>query len=169
MTSPNTVHEQWLSSVEELLGPYRHRVAYGNLRSQTTEWNNEGEQVTNLAVVYELPGGSTNQINISYNHATARFSFLGLDADTEHVSADPRQALEMLEQAVQEIPQRRLQRLCEDIDRWFGEGKTSHEMFQEINSLMQTDFKGGSLTHQELKAGIAHVLQIGGRSAPPGE
>lgn len=166
-TTSNRTREEWLRAVEALLRPYRHRVGYGNLRYQATEWNSGGEKTTNLAVVYELPGGSTNQINVSYNHATSRFSFLGLDADAEQVSADPQQAMTMLEQAIREIPQRRLQRLYEDIERWFGEGKTSHEMFQEINSLLQTDFKGGSLTHQELKAGINHVLKLGGRSTPP--
>jgi hypothetical protein len=164
-TTSDNLRDRWLHSVEALLEPYRHRVAYGNLRAQTTEWNSGGEKMTNLAVVYELPGGSTNQINVSYNHASCRFSFLGLDADAEQVSEDPEQAMAMLRQAVREIPERRLQRLFEDIDRWFGEGKTSHEMFQEINSLMQTDFKGGSLTLQELKAGIHYVLELGHKHA----
>ena len=165
-SSDPTRHE-WLRSALALLRPYRHRVGYGNLRHETTEWTSDGEKTTNLAVVYELPGGSTNQINISYNQATEGFSFLGLDADSEQVSSDPQQALGMLEEAVRQIPERRLERLYEDIERWFGEGKTSHEMFKEINSLLQTDFKGGSLTHQELKAGIHHILKLGGRATPP--
>ena len=170
MTTPSdSIHDQWLRSIEALLQPYRHRIAYGNLRWQTTEWESGAERTTNLAVVYELPGGSTNQINVSYNHVGSRFSFLGLDADSEQVSENPQEATRMLEEAIREIPERRLARLYEDIERWFGEGKTSHEMFQEINSLMQTDFKGGSLTHQELKAGINHVLKLGGKSTPPRE
>lgn len=150
---------QWRRRVAELLAGYEHKVSYGNLRANYSEWGADGGALTNLAVVYELPGGSTNQINQTFRQADGVFCYLDADG-VECFSGDPEPALQLLEQAIARIPERRRQSLQETIERWFGEGKTKQEIFQEINSLLQTDFKGGSLTHTELKAGINYVLQL---------
>jgi len=153
--------EEWEQRFGELLADYRHRIGYGNLRAQRSEWNNSVSPIINFALVYELPGGSSSQINIEYHTADQSFRYLDADTAEECTSCDPTAVLDMLRDSISRIPARREQRLREDIDRWFGEGKTSHEMFLEINKLLQTDFKGGSLTSQELKGGIRYIMQIG--------
>jgi len=152
--------QQWQQRLERVLADYEYRVAYGNLRAQRSEWTGQAP-VVNFALVYELPGGSTSQINVEYHPRDDCFRLLDADTAQEISCADPDAVLEMVHESIRRIPQRRLHRLREDVDRWFGEGKSSHEMFLEINKLLQTDFKGGSLTHQELKAGINYILQLG--------
>ena len=152
--------QEWEQRFDDLLADYRHRIGYGNLRAQRTEWNN-CSPIINFALVYELPGGSSSQINVEYHTADQSFRYLDADTAEECATCDPQAVLEMLRTSISRIPARREQSLRQDIDRWFGEGKSSHEMFLEINKLLQTDFKGGSLTSQELKAGIHYVMQIG--------
>lgn len=152
--------QEWEQRFDELLADHRHRIGYGNLRAQRTEWN-DGSPIVNFALVYELPGGSSSQINVEYHTADDSFRYLDVDTTEERASHDPETVLEMLRTSIARIPARREQSLRDDIDRWFGEGKSSHEMFLEINKLLQTDFKGGSLTSQELKAGIHYVMKIG--------
>jgi len=159
--------EQWQQRLRALLADYEHRLAYGNLRGQCFDWP-DGGQVATCALVYELPGGSTSQIHVEYNHAEGAFHFIDVDTAEEQSVPDGGEVLQAVAETIRRIPERRLQRLRQDIERWFGEGKSSHEVFLEINKLLQTDFKGGSLTHPELKAGIAYVLELGRQQAPAG-
>src|SRR4051812_243568 len=63
--------------IQECIGPVAGRVEYGNLRCRISEWDGgAGDTVTNIALVYETPGGSTDQINISYHHLTSLFSLV---------------------------------------------------------------------------------------------
>ena len=156
--------EQWEQRLQALLADCKYRVAYGNLRAQRFEWPGDGRVVT-FALVYELPGGSTSQINIEYHRADGAFHLMDVDSAEERCCRGGDAALDALRETIKRIPERRLRRLHEDIERWFGEGKSSHEMFLEINKLLQTDFKGGSLTHPELKAGIAYILELGRQNA----
>ncbi len=156
--------QQWEQRLEELLANYKYRVAYGNLRAQRSQWTASAE-VVNFALVYELPGGSSSQINVEYHAAEGCFRFIDVDTAEERTCHDPEQVLRMLRDSISRIPERRLQRLRDDIQRWFGEGKSSHDMFLEINKLLQTDFKGGTLTNQELKAGIQYILELGRKHA----
>jgi len=41
---------------------------------------------------------------------------------------------------------------------WLAEGKTRSEMFGEMNKLLQTEFLGGRIANEELKAGIQHIV-----------
>lgn len=152
--------QRWEQRFNQLVLDRQHRLSYGNLRWQRSEWSGSG-RVVNFALVHELPGGSSSQINIEYHAADDCFRFLDADTAEEIVCRDPEQVLRMVRDSISRIPARRVQRLHEDIDRWFAEGKSSHDMFLEINRLLQTDFKGGSLTHQELKAGINYILKLG--------
>ena len=158
--SSTPILEQWEQRFQALFDDYKYRVVYGNLRASRSEWNGDGGTV-NFALVYELPGGSSSQINIEYHRADGSFRFVDVDTAEERSCCDPHAALQALHESIKRIPERRLRRLREDIDRWFGQGKSSHDMFLEINKLLQTDFKGGSLTHQELKAGIGYILELG--------
>jgi len=152
--------QAWEHGLERLLADYKYRVGYGNLRAQRSQWDRDGE-VINFALVYELPGGSTSQVNIEYHSGEDCFRFLAPESTEEQCSREAEAVLSMVRDTIARIPARRMQRLREDINRWFGQGKSSHDMFLEINKLLQTDFKGGSLTHQELKAGVNYILELG--------
>ena len=47
--------------------PEERRIAYGNLRHEYSEYSRDGNTTVNIAVIYETPGGSTTQINITYD------------------------------------------------------------------------------------------------------
>jgi len=158
--------QDWQQRVTELLAAYAHKVSHGNLRSHCFHWQGEGQAITNLAVVYELPGGSSSQLNQSFHHREQVIHFLNGQGE-ECLTSDPAQAAAWLAEAVHHIPTRRAQSLREQIERWFGEGKSCPEIFREINQFLQTDFRGGTLTHAELKAGIRYVLEVARRPPPP--
>jgi hypothetical protein len=153
--------ENWQSALQEVLERYQHKVSYGNLRAEKTEWTDAGCRVSNLAIVYEVPGGSTNQINVCFGHDDGNFSYVNPVNHDEVSTRDGNEVLAMVESLIHQIPDARQQRLREDIERWFGEGRSHHEMFNEINKLLQLDFKGGSITHQELKYGINYIIELG--------
>jgi hypothetical protein len=153
--------QTWRRRVEEALAPFCNRVPYGNLRMAFSEWDLNGDPALNLAVVYEVPGGSTNQVNVVLSCRTGAFSYLSPEDGSEYTTDDMDAVIGMLERVAQSVPQERRRRLREDVERWFGEGRSNREMFLEINKLLQMDFKGGSITHHELKEGINYILELG--------
>jgi hypothetical protein len=153
--------QNWRQRVEEALAPFVSRVPYGNLRVAFSDWDVNGDPALNLAMVYEVPGGSTNQINVTLSYGSGVFSYLSPDDGSEHTTGDIETVVAMLERVARGVPEERRRRLREDVERWFGEGRTHREMFLEINKLLQMDFKGGSITHHELKDGINYILELG--------
>ncbi|HEX2951582.1 MAG TPA: hypothetical protein VHV83_18750 [Armatimonadota bacterium] len=141
------------------MAPHEHQVPYGNLRSEFSEWDEESGKVSNLAIVYEVPGGSTNQINVTYLHSSNTFLYLGLDAQEERNTSDLNDVLRMVEAAIERIPAIRKESLLKDIDRWAGQGMGQRDLFQKMNKLLQIeDLVGGTITMHEMKFGIAHIL-----------
>jgi len=153
--------QTWRRHLEEALAPFLNRIPYGNLRLAFSEWDVNGVSSLNLAMVYEVPGGSTNQINVILGRDTGVFSYISPEDGAEHTTEDMEPVIAMLAGIARRVPQERRRRLREDVERWFGEGRTHHEMFLEINKLLQMDFKGGSITHHELKEGINYILELG--------
>lgn len=150
---------EWTSKVHEVMTPHLHQVSYGNLRSEFTSWDEESGAVANLAIVYEVPGGSTNQINITYFESTDLFMYLALDTHEEVCTAFFEEVLQMVEEAVARIPAIRRQRLTDDIDRWAAAGLAQRDLFQKVSQLLQIeDLRGGTITMHEMKHGIAHIL-----------
>ena len=154
--------QQWKQQIEEHLAPFAHKIPYGNLRFAFTDALLGEAPATNLAMVYEVPGGSTNQINVIARHDAEEFHYLSPDDHEERITYDPEEVTGMLEQVARSVPELRRERLREEIQRWFGEGRSRQEMFVEINKLLQMDFKGGSITHHELKESINYILELGG-------
>lgn len=151
--------QAWVEAIRELCAPYQHQIPYGNLRSEYSAWEETPETVANLAIVYEVPGGSTNQINITYYESSKMFSYLGLEAQEEQCTSSLDDVLRMVATAVERIPAIRKRRLLEDIDRWAAQGLGQRDLFQKMNGLLQIeDLRGGTITMQEMKAGIAHIL-----------
>ena len=154
---------QWnkfLELVNERLSPFQGMITYGNLRWETQSWG-EGEVSTYIfSLVYETPGGSTNQISIYYRPALGRFEALGEEEKNDLRTESVEEVLNWLEERVRRIPQVRLAKLKSNIDEWFASGRTRMEMLQEMNKLLQMDFKGGSITHTELKEGIQYIVSL---------
>ncbi len=138
--------------------PAERRIRYGNLRSEISPSSGNGD-VTNAAVVYETPGGSTTQINITFDEGRCIFSYLGEDLAETVTCSDPDEVIEMVRRHAHGIPAKRMRALTGTIDLWLSEGKTRREMFVEMNKLLQNEFLGGRITNDELKAGIRHIVQ----------
>lgn len=147
--------------LDELITSCRHpdekRIRYGNLRSEVSEGSGNG--VTNAAVVYETPGGSTTQINITYDEDEQVFTYLSEDLGKTVTCEDPHEVLEMVRRHTASIPRKRMRALFNTIDIWLSEGKSRREMFGEMNKLLQSEFLGGRITTDELKAGIHHIVR----------
>ena len=150
---------EWVVAVEAIIAPEVHQLAYGNLRTALTQWDDGAGNIINLAIVYEVPGGSTNQINISFIESTCAFSYLALDSQEERHTSSLDEVLQMTEQAVIAIPGDRRRRLTEEIDRWAEQGMRQADLFQNMTKLLQMEgLCGGAITYQEMKAGIAYIL-----------
>ncbi|HEY3379637.1 MAG TPA: hypothetical protein VGL77_19350 [Armatimonadota bacterium] len=150
---------EWAVKVQTVLAPHLHQVPYGNLRSEFSRWEEEEGPVANLAIVYEVPGGSTNQINVTYFESSCQFSYLALDSHDELCTGEVDEVIRMVEDAVGRIPAIRRNRLLEDLDRWAAQGMSQKDLFQQMNKLLQIeDLRGGTITMHEMKYGISHIL-----------
>jgi hypothetical protein len=139
--------------------PEERRIGYGNLRHEYCEWCRGSQNDTNIAVIYEVPGGSTTQINITYNHETGEFSYLDADLEDSVVTRDPDQVFDFIENHVRTIPAKRLQQIENTVAEWISQGKGRSEIFAELNKLLQTEFLGGRVTNKELKHGIQYLVK----------
>lgn len=154
---------EWFKSrLDETLTSYTQpqdlRIGYGNLRHEYSQWRRSAEVSTNIAIIYETPGGSTAQINITYTHHTQQFSYIDHTRDQKVTTAEPRQVLHMIEQQISRIPTKRLDQLQQQIDTWVGEGKSRSQLFAELNKLLQTEFLGGRINATELKQSIQYSI-----------
>lgn len=139
--------------------PEERRIGYGNIRHEYCEWCREGVNDTNIAIIYETPGGSTTQINITFNHLTGEFMYLNEDLETQVFITDPDQVLQYVEDHMRQIPGKRLVQIEKTIDAWVSQGKGRSEIFAELNKLLQTEFLGGRVNNNELKHGIQHLVK----------
>jgi hypothetical protein len=146
--------------VESFARPRERRIAYGNLRHEYSEWGEGNDGQTNVALIYETPGGSTTQINVTFDHGTGEFNYLSPEGAQKVTTHDPNQPLQMIVGEVRAIPQRRMQSLQAQIENWCEEGKCQRELFAEMNRLLQSDFLGGSITQRELRLGIKHAIEL---------
>lgn len=145
----------------ELIDGYAGKIEYGNLRLEIYDGNTgDGVVSGRIALAYETPGGSTNQFGITYEGA----EFQMLDASAEQILElhQPEEVAERVEHQVQGIPEYRLKRLRQDIDQWASAGSSRRHMLEELNRMMrmQTEFRGGSLTLDELTDACRYVQQI---------
>ena len=139
--------------------PEERRIGYGNIRHEYAEWTRDGTHDTNIAVIYETPGGSTTQINVNYNHGTGEFAYLDENLKDTVTTADPDDVLRFFERHIHQIPDKRLVQVEKTIDRWVSQGKGRLEIFSELNKLLQMEFLGGRINNSELKHGIQHVVR----------
>jgi len=135
------------------------RIGHGNLRHEYSQWRRDSDGPTNIAIIYETPGGSTTQLNITYEPQTKRFSYLSADLEHRVESADPAQVLRMIEEHLRGIPEKRARQLEKQIDLWVEQGLSRSELFAQLNRLLQAEFLGGRITTQELQRGIQYAIR----------
>jgi hypothetical protein len=135
------------------------RIGHGNLRHEVSQWRRKAEGPTNIAIVYETPGGSTTQINITYDPVTQTFSYLSRDLEAKVECHDPAQVLHMIEEHVNLIPEKRQRQLQAQIDLWVEQGMSRSELFAQLNRLLQAEFLGGRITTGELQKGIQYAIR----------
>jgi hypothetical protein len=160
--------ERLQQHLDELIDEYRYpeerRIGYGNLRQEYSNWEKDGRTTTNVAIVYETPGGSTAQINIIYENSDDEFSYLG-QADGKHVTTDcVDSVLEVVRGQVAAIPEKRRAVLLNQIETWCAEGTA---VFEELNKLLQSEFLGGRISRVELRQGINYAIECRKRPAEP--
>lgn len=155
--------EELVEQLDRAILPYAGKVAYGNLRRKVTEWGEGEAQIQNLAVIYESPGGSTNQLNIAYRPHDRVFVTVDPETGEETTTDDIDALLDVVLRHVDTIPAYRLERLRRQIDEWHDAGYTQTHIFAELKQLLESDFKGGSLTQEELQQGIRYAVQVSRR------
>lgn len=135
------------------------RIGYGNLRHEYSQWRKNSDAPTNIAIVYETPGGSTTQLNITFDPASQTFSYLSHDLESRVESRDPAEVLHMVEDHVNAIPEKRQRQLQQQIDLWVSQGMSRSELFAQMNRLLQAEFLGGRITTAELQQGIQYAIR----------
>lgn len=153
-----TLAEEVQKQLVATLSPYMGKVSFGNLRFQTSEWAEGNHRFVNIAIVYETPGSSTNQLNITVDETEGVLTFI--DGEWERQTDNISEVVQFVEEAVKNIPERRLERLRETVRRWAGQKRSRAEVLAELNRLLRADLIGGTLTHHELKATIQYCLQL---------
>lgn len=154
------VLEALCARIQESIAPYAGRVEYGNLRSAITRWDlAEGETATNVALVYETPGGSTDQINISFHHKTGVFVVVDEHAGEVSVS-EVEEVLERVMPRVEGIPQKRRETLFAEIERQVEGGNSTPGLVGHLNRMMNSGFKGGAITHLEMRDAMTYAVKF---------
>jgi hypothetical protein len=156
------------SRIQESIAPYAGRIEYGNLRSHVSRYEcGDGDPITNIALVYETPGGSTDQINISYHHSLGIFSLIDVDAGEVTVDT-PEEVIELIRPRVAGIPDKRKETLRSEIRRQVDGGTNHGGLCGALNRMMQTELRGGGITLDEMKDAMTFaVLYMKRRHAEP--
>lgn len=150
--------DQFCQHLQLYIRPYAGRVEYGNLRSKIADWDaGNGHRTTNVAIVYETPGGSTDQINVSFEHTAAQFTIV--EEDGEHSLSDPQEVILRIRPRVEYIPQKRAETIQADIRRQVAEGGGKAGLFGQLNRYLQSEFKGGTITHLEFRDAMTYAVQ----------
>jgi hypothetical protein len=144
--------------IQELIRPYAGRVEYGNLRMKVSEYECSEGTVTNIALAYETPGGSTDQINITYTKAAGTFALIDAQHG-EYITSCVEEVIESILPRIQGIPQKRLDTLYAEIGRHVDTGSNTAGLFGHLNRILQSEFKGGTITHIELRDAMTYAVQ----------
>lgn len=139
--------------------PQERRIGYGNVRHECSEWGEGDELFTNIAIIYEVPGGSTCQFNVSYSHKHGRFTYLDWETGERVETSSPEQVLHAIEAELHAIPARRHESLMAQVERWLRDGMSRSDVFAQLNKLLQAEFLGGRINNRELGDAVQHVVR----------
>jgi hypothetical protein len=168
LSQSQAVYDRFMAGLRELISPYAGKVEYGNLRAQSSDWDTgEGARITNVAIVYETPGGSTDQINVSFDHARGCFSVLD-DEGAEFETDAPEEVLACVRPRVVGIPDKRLSHLRDEIKRQMDTGIPPAGVVGHLNRLMNSELRGGTITHLEMRDAMTFAVQYARNSLPAG-
>jgi hypothetical protein len=157
MQDPKPDLEALCSRIQDCIGRFAGRVEYGNLRSKVDDWDcDDRGPVTNVALVYETPGGSTDQINVTYCHRSRTFAVVEEAGEITLMDVD--QVLLSIEPRISGIPEKRLEHLRGEIRRQVDNGSNTAGLFGHLNRIMQSEFKGGTITHLEVKEAMTYAV-----------
>lgn len=136
--------------LDEVLADFAGRIEYGDLRIEVYEEPDGSSGGARLAMAYEIPGGSTNQISVSYEDGL--FHMLDHQAEDELELSDPAEVVKHVREHVEGIPAHRRMRMRQDIDQWLAQGSGRSEVLEELNRILRlgNEFRGGTLTVEEL-------------------
>ena len=159
-SEPLVTLREWLDRhIASVQHPQERRIGYGNVRHEYSEWGAGDEHITNIAIIYEIPGGSTCQLNIDFNHASSRFSYLDPETCTRVDTDDLQVIMRLIETELTAIPIRRETSLFTEVEGWTRGGMRRSDIFAELNKLLQGEFLGGRINNRELKAAVQHVVR----------
>jgi hypothetical protein len=157
-------------------------VEYGDLREQIDTWeSSDGVKTSNVAIVYETPGGSTDQINVSFHHDTGLFSLIADEAEAdgrrspasplpvagEYLTASIDDALEQIRPRIVGIPEKRREHLRAEIRRKLEAGESPMSLVGHLNRLLTSEFRGGRVTHLELRDAMTFAVKYSKDPAVP--
>jgi hypothetical protein len=153
--------QEFKKRLDALLAPYRGKIEWGNVREKVSHWQEGDQEMTNFAVTYESPGGSTNQINISFDHKRNVFRALNDETGHEEDVSEVSIVIEQVDVHVKSIPEKRRQRLWSDMERWLSEGASQGQILNKLSQLLKMqDLMGGSITSIELQEATRYLTQI---------
>jgi hypothetical protein len=161
MTTPTSCESvlKLCDCINELMQPFAGRVEYGNLRMRVCEWDTgTGDPTTNIALVYETPGGSTDQINVDYLHACGHFCIIH-EHEGECRTQEIDFVLNCIQARISDIPRKRLETLCGEIQRQLESGSNTTGLVGHLNRMMNSDFKGGAITHHEMRDAMTFAVK----------
>ncbi len=148
-----------MAALRGLIAPYAGKVEYGNLRFHMSDWHTGDDScITNIALVYETPGGSTDQINISLDHCRACFSVLD-DTGAEYETSSPHEVLSLMQPRIEGIPEKRRAHLRDEIKRQLDTGMPPAGVVGHLNRLMNSELRGGTITHLEMRDAMTFAVQ----------
>lgn len=158
-TQPDGDLQTLIGRIQECIAPYAGRVEYGNLRHTISSWDcGGGESTTNIALVYETPGGSTDQINISYYHSTRAFSLIDAH-EGEFTTQSPEDVIEAILPRITGIPDKRREHLLGEIRRQIDSGSSHTGVVGHLNRMMNSGFKGGTMTIGEMRDAMTYAVR----------
>jgi len=162
------VYDRFMAGLRGLIAPYAGKVEYGNLRAQASDWETgDAARITNVAIVYETPGGSTDQINVSFDHSRSCFSVLD-DEGAEFETVVPEEVFDCIRPRMVGIPEKRLAHLRAEIKRQMDSGTPPAGVVGHLNRLMNSELRGGTITHLEMRDAMTFAVQYARNSLPAG-
>jgi hypothetical protein len=150
---------QLCDRINDCMQPFAGRVEYGNLRSHISEFDcGNGEHVTNIALVYETPGGSTDQINIEFRNPPGIYTLIDAH-EGERSTQCHDDVLLCVQGRIESIPIKRRETLEGEIRRQIDSGSNTMGLVGHLNRMMNSGFKGGTITHHEMRDAMTFAVQ----------
>lgn len=147
--------------IQECIAPFAGRIEYGNLRMKVDAWHpGQDGTITNVALVYETPGGSTDQINTTFHQTTRQYSLIDIECDCgEFTTGSLDELMGRIRVRVAAIPEKRIEHLRGEIRRQLDSGMTTAGVVGHLNRMMNSGLRGGTMTHLEMRDAMSYAVK----------